>query len=99
MYNQPGGLIVSDLGILKFYISFISKSSSIVLISTSREFANKRQGRHFSTTEKIIPSAKIVANFSTKNIQKCSAGQKVATETFMIREKEALLKQHCQLSK
>ena len=34
-----------------------------------------------------------------KHIQKCSAGEKVATETFMIREKEALLKQHYQFGK
>ena len=74
-----------------------------MLISNSREFANKRQGRHFSATEKILPSAKIVgydvANLSVKHIQKRSSGEKVATETFMIREKEALLKQHCQLGK
>ena len=67
------------------------------------EFGNKRQSLHFGATEKTLPSANKVghdiANIDVKYIQTRAAGEKVATETFMIPEREALLKKHHQLGK
>ena len=65
------------------------------------EFGNKRESHHFSPTEKTLPSANKlghhIANIDVKYIQTPAAGEKVVTETFMIQEREELLKQHYQL--
>ena len=74
-----------------------SKNPSIVIIGNEREFENKRVSKHYSPTEKTPPSARKlghdISNADIKYIQTRAAGEKAGTETFMIREREELLKQ------
>ena len=80
-----------------------SKNPSIVIIGNGREFDNKRVSKHYSPTEKTLPSARKlrhdISNIDIKYIQTRAAGEKVGTETFMIREREELLKQHYEVGK
>ena len=80
-----------------------SKNPSIVIIGNGREFDNKRVSKHYSPTEKTLPSARKlrhdISNIDIKYIQTRAAGEKVGTETFMIRECEELLKQHYEVGK
>ena len=80
-----------------------SKNPSVVIIGNSREFGNKRESHHYSPTEKTLPSAKKLGhdinNIDVKYIQTRVAGEKVGTETFMIREREELLKKHYEVGK
>ena len=80
-----------------------SKNPSIVIIGNGREFDNKRVSKHYSPTEKTLPSARKlghdISNADIKYIQTRVAGEKAGTETFMIREHEELLKQHYEVGK
>ena len=80
-----------------------SKNPSIVIIGNGREFDNKRVSKHYSPTEKTLPSARKlghdISNIDIKYIQTRAAGEKAGTETFMIREREELLKQHYEIGK
>ena len=67
-----------------------SKNPSVVIIGNGRGFGNKRESHHYSLTEKTLPSVKKLGhninNINVKYIQTRAAGEKVGTETFMIRE-------------
>ena len=80
-----------------------SKNPSIVIIGNGREFDNKRVSKHYSPTEKTLLSARKlghdISNIDIKCIQTRAAGEKMGTETFMIREREELLKQHYKVGK
>ena len=80
-----------------------SKNPSIVTIGNGREFDNKRVSHHYSPTENTLPSAKKLGhdinNINVKYIQTRAAGEKAGTETFMIREREELLKKHYEVGK
>ena len=80
-----------------------SKNPSIVIIGNGREFDNKRVSKHYSPMEKTLLSARKlrhdISNIDIKYIQTRAAGEKVGTETFMIREREELLKQHYEVGK
>ena len=80
-----------------------SKNPSIVIIGNGREFDNKRVSKHYSPTEKTLMSARKlghdISNIDIKYIQTRAAGEKVGTETFMIKEHEQLLKQHYEVGK
>ena len=80
-----------------------SKNPSIVIIGNGREFDNKRVSKHYSPTEKTLPSVRKlghdISNIDIKYIQTRAAGEKAGTETFMIREREELLKQHYEVGK
>ena len=80
-----------------------STNHSVVIIGNSREFGNKRESHHYSQTEETLPSAKKLGhdidNIDVKYIQTRVAGEKAGTETFMIREREELLKKHYEVGK
>ena len=80
-----------------------SKNPSIVIIGNGREFDNKRVSKHYSPMEKTLRSARKlghdISNIDIKYIQTRAAGEKVGTETFMIREHEEFLKQHYEVGK
>ena len=80
-----------------------SKNPSIVIIGNGRKFDNKRVSHHYSQTENTLPSAKKlghnIESIDMKYIQTRAAGEKVGTETFMIREREELLKKHYEVGK
>ena len=102
MWNISISIISSAFNAI-WNLYYESKGPNIVIIGNGREFGNKRQSHHYSPTEKTLPSAKKLGhdidNIDVKYIQTRVAGEKVGTETFMIREWEELLKKHYEVGK